>query len=235
MMNKLIKLATIDNIQKVAINKDYKVFKSSTKPYNLNLWMVRNNDRVSGTFNDLGIVFWRYSEQWQCYYFDITTDPSTHYLFNGLRKGTAIVKPDQYPGWFKLGYHKGKYKALVQARPITVIRDFNKDNILDWNVPKRFPDKRYRTNTGSVIEEWMENNKVICRTETGMFGINYHRASLYHILRKIGLYSAGCMVHQDAQKYLKEFIPTIEQSIKHGWKNSFTGTLITENDLLKVA
>lgn len=52
---------------------------------------------------------------------------------------------------YSLGLHQGKYKALVQFMPITVIRVFDKDNYLDFTSGKE---------------------------GTGIFGINIHRANL---------------------------------------------------------
>jgi len=60
-------------------------------------------------------------------------------------------KEDQYLNCFKLGLHKGKYKALVQAKPLTVIRNYNRDSVLNYNSGKEEP---------------------------GMFGINIHCVKL---------------------------------------------------------
>jgi len=81
-----------------------------------------------------------------------TTDPGLYYLWHpSCPSGTAILKEDQYLNCFKLGLHKGKYKALVQAKPLTVIRDYNRDSVLNYNSGKE---------------------------ETGMFGINIHCVKL---------------------------------------------------------
>ena len=46
----------------------------------------------------------------------------------GNVKGTAILVPGQYRGAYKIGFHKGKYKALVQAKPVKLYIDNDKDN-----------------------------------------------------------------------------------------------------------
>lgn len=100
-----------------------------------------------------------------------TTNPGTDWLLNFMNgKGTAVLKPGQYA--YKLGIHKG-YEALVQASPVVVYRDSDKDT---------------RSEETAV-------------TEKGFFGINIHRASKYKILQKIGLYSAGCAVVQDPKDF----------------------------------
>lgn len=64
-------------------------------------------------------------------------------------KGTAILAPGQYQSSHKIGLHRGKYKALVQHRPVTVYRDNNKDSKYDLEPTKK---------------------------DTGIFGINIHKA-----------------------------------------------------------
>ena len=70
----------------------------------------------------------------------------------------------------------------------------------------------------------IKNNK----EETGMFGINMHRASINGNNNEIGLYSAGCQVHQDYKRFTYEFMPIIKSAIG---KSSITYTLINEDDL----
>ena len=45
---------------------------------------------------------------------------------------------------------------------------------------------------------------------------------------EIGLYSAGCQVHQDYKRFTYEFMPIIKSAIG---KSSITYTLINEDDL----
>lgn len=61
-----------------------------------------------------------------------------------------------------------------------------------------------------------------------MFGINMHRASINGNNNEIGLYSAGCQVHQDYKRFTYEFMSIIKSAIG---KSSITYTLINEDDL----
>ena len=65
-------------------------------------------------------------------------------------EGVAILKPGQYRGSHKLRLHQGKYMALGQQKPVKVYRDNNRDANYDLDESK---------------------------TDTGLFGINIHRAT----------------------------------------------------------
>ena len=66
--------------------------------------------------------------------------------------------------------------------------------------------------------------------QTGMFGINLHRASAYKELEEIGKNSAGCQVIQDPNEF--EVHMGIVDKAAEVWGNKFTYTLINEKDLL---
>ena len=96
-----------------------------------------------------------------------TTNPGTHWLKNLLNpKGAALLKPNQYVDTWKIGMHQGKYKAFCQAKPVTVYRDGNKNGIAEES---------------STLD-------------TGLFGINIHRANPNAISSIIDKWSAGCQV-----------------------------------------
>lgn len=214
-----------DNFIKYGNARGFGIFYDGlNKPYNLNIWGVRSNNQHSGKFDDK-LFIWT-TGIFQEY--DVTVDPSDIYLLNPIHKlGTAIIKPEQYIGVWKKGFHKNRkdHPALVQKKPITVFRDFNKDTILDFNTIKD-AEEIYK---GNGLVEYFKDGKLVFRKHTGLFGINCHRASKWKILEKIGLYSAGCVVHQDPFRYKDEFLFTIDNAIKH-WGNSFTFTLITERN-----
>ncbi len=156
-------MTTVSDILKIAQLKGYKVFENDTKPYNLNIWGIRNPQTG---FNDEFHIFWKYKGSWSHFTMMGTTDPGSYYLENPLNlKGTAILQEGQHRGLFKLGKHKGKYLALVQNSEVTVWRDYNKDNVLDFVNPDK-----------------------------GMFGINFHRAHSKYEVTQIGRFSAGCQV-----------------------------------------
>lgn len=182
--------------------KGYEVFQSDQKNYNLNIVGIRSSENVPDIFNDVLFVFWKYLGVWHERKFFITTDPGLYYLNNPINvNGTAILKEQQVKGSHKLGLHQGKYLALVQQRPMTVIRDFDRDSEHDFN-------------SG--------------REDTGYFGINVHNSGqvLSTVVRK---WSAGCSVHADPHSY-DDFIQVCKNS-KSIWGNNFTYTLMHERDL----
>jgi len=100
-------------------------------------------------------------------WFTGTTNPGVHWLKNLLNpKGAALLKPNQYLDTWKLDLHQGKYLALCQRKNVVVYRDGDKDN--------------FSEETGV--------------TETGLFGINIHRANPSAISSIIDKWSAGCQV-----------------------------------------
>lgn len=119
-----------------------------------------------------------------CYVYTGTTNPGTYWLKNPMQKiGAAVLAVGQHFECWKLGLHRGVYKAWVQAKPVTVYRDNDKD------------DKS-------------ENNGV---SEKGLFGINVHRASEKWISKLIDRWSAGCQVLNNPAHY-SQFIKLSEQS-----------------------
>lgn len=193
----------ISDLKNIAKEKNYAIFEyKDSINLNINLWGIRSNSKDTTKFNDVLIMFYQNKDKsWTHHVYKITTDPSNINLQNPINNsGTAILKEGQYRNAFKIGLHKGKYEALVQASPMTVIRDNNKDDKLDFN------------------------NK----EETGMFGINMHRASINGDNENIGLYSAGCQVHKDTKRFVYEFMPIIKSAIG---KSTITYTLINESDL----
>jgi hypothetical protein len=128
--------------------------------------------------------------------FTCTTNPGTHWLKNLLNpKGAALLKPGQYVDSWKIGMHQGKYKALVQAKPITVYRDGNKNDLAEE----------------SSVEQ------------TGLFGINIHRANPSAISTIIDKWSAGCQVLNNPEQF-KTLLDTCEKS----GQKAFTYTLLRE-------
>lgn len=131
---------------------------------------IRSKANKPNEFDDLiGLV-----EDTRVSWFTGTTNPGTYWLKNLLNpKGTAVLKPGQYVDTWKLGLHKGKYKALVQAKPVTVFRDGDRDIIAEETAV----------------------------TDKGMFGINIHRANPSAISRLIDKWSAGCQVLNNPSQF----------------------------------
>lgn len=182
--------------------KGYAFFETDTKPYNLNIVGIRTNTTEPNRFDDRIVVIWKYENQWTCRVYKATTDPGLYYLQHPLNQaGTAILKEGQYRSTYRLGTHRG-YKALQQNRPLTVIRDFDRDDRLTFS--------------GG-------------REQTGMFGINIHRAGRSAESTLVNRWSAGCQVFANPHDF-RDFIKLCGQAVNE-WGNSFTYTLLHENDL----
>lgn len=140
-----------------------------TRPYELNIVGVRNNSTEANKFDDLLYAFWKNKDgNWEGKYFNITTDPGTYFLKNPLSKlGAAILKEGQYVDSYAIDKHRGKYDALTQKKPVDVIRDYDRNAILDFYNGKE---------------------------ETGLFGINIHKAGTDS--SDVDKWSAGCQVFQ---------------------------------------
>lgn len=129
-------------------------------------------------------------------FFTCTTNPGTFWLNSPMNpKGAAVLKCGQYVDSWVMGLHKGKYRALTQAKPITVWRDADKD---------------------SVAEEQGKE-------DTGIFGINIHRANEAVASKNIDKWSAGCQVLNDPKQF-KELLDLCAESKK----KYFTYTLLHE-------
>ena len=169
----------------------HRLFLADHKPYNLNLIAIRSADPTPDVFNDLLCIMWRYRGVTNLLKHVVTTDPGLTYLGAGRMenpRGTAMVKAGQYPGAWAYGFHKG-YRALQQVGPITVLRDANRDGLL---------------------------NPVAGSEDTGLFGINCHRAAATGRTDKVGPWSAGCIVHQDADEF-GVLMEIVRRATEHCW------------------
>jgi len=184
----------------------YKYF--TGEEYDINIIGVRNSEtkgKVTNRFDDKLTVSYKADGEWQYHEFDCTTDPGTHWVENILNdKGVAILKPGQYRRSHKLRLHAGKYLALGQKENVTVYRDNNRDANYDLDESK---------------------------TDTGLFGINIHRASKYEGRKstQVDKWSAGCQVIA-ANDDWHEFLDICQAAREiHG--NSFSYTLIESKDI----
>jgi len=184
----------------------YKYF--TGEEYDINIIGVRNSetkDKVTNRFDDKLTVSYKADGEWQYHEFDCTTDPGTHWVENMMNdKGVAILKPGQYRRSHMLRLHAGKYLALGQKENVTVYRDNNRDANYDLDESK---------------------------TDTGLFGINIHRASKYEGRKstQVNKWSAGCQVIA-ANDDWHEFLDICQAAREiHG--NSFSYTLIESKDI----
>jgi hypothetical protein len=183
-------------VKSILRNKGFVLHK---RPYELNIVGVRTRSTKANRFDDEIHVFYKSKPlKWEYHIFKGTTDHGTFWLENPMQpQGTAILAQGQYVNAYKIGLHLGKYKALVQVAPVTIMRDYDRNAKLDF-----FNGQK----------------------DTGLFGINIHRAMSKGTTKFIDKYSAGCQVFQNADDFLR----FMEMCEKHSslYGNRFTYTLL---------
>jgi hypothetical protein len=184
-------------------NNNYETY---SRPYELNIVGIRADTTIPNQFDDEIHVFFKNNlAKWIHYIFPATTDPGTYWLKNPMNpQGTAILKQGQYKGAYQIGLHRGKYYALVQRRPVTVLRDYDRNAILDFR-----------------------NG----RPDTGLFGVNIHRASVNGTTKTVDIYSAGCQVFANITDF-NRFMQLCEKH-KQLYGNSFTYTLVDKRAIAR--
>ena len=177
------------------------------EPYRLNIVGLRNDSIIPNRFDDEIHVFYTKADgSWNYHIWPATTDPGTFWLNNpSFEQGTAILAQGQYQDSYMIGKHKGLYDALIQSKPVTVIRDYDRDALLDFYNGER---------------------------QTGNFGINIHRAESSGTTKLINKYSAGCQVFQDASDF-EQFMMLCEQH-RQLYGNSFTYALVDFRSMRRV-
>jgi hypothetical protein len=186
----------LGKLRAILRHKRYELY---TRPYELNIVGLRGNSTEPNKFDDEIHVFYRISPiKWNYHVFKATTDPGTFWLKNPMQtQGTAILSEGQYLNTYQLGMHQGKYKALVQRKAVTVIRDYDRNAKLDF----------------------------LNGTKTkGLFGINIHRANKTGTTRTVDKYSAGCQVFENADAF-QRFLELCDHH-RQLYGNQFTYTLI---------
>ena len=184
----------------------FRTYETFVRPYELNIVGIRSDSTLPNRFDDeIHVFFKNGSGKWIHYIFPATTDPGTYWLQNPMSpQGTAILKQGQYKGTYQIGLHRGKYYALVQSKPVTVLRDYDRNAVLDfWNG----------------------------KPETGLFGINIHRASVNGTTKSVDSYSAGCQVFANINDF-NLFMQLCEKH-KQFYGNTFTYTLIDKRAIAR--
>lgn len=177
-------------------SKGFDIFDDQTFPYNLNIIGHRKHQSRVNYFDDELTVLWKFKDIWYDQCWPITTLPGLPSLLKPVNPdGTAILAAGQYKQSYLPGLHRGKYEALIQVRPVTVYRDMNLD--CEFNMDPR-------------------------SQETGLFGINIHKAGFFE--QFVGPNSAGCQVFQVAEHF-KQFMAICNLSAQI-WGKMFTYTLI---------
>lgn len=178
---------------------DYPVFKGD---FNLNLVGIRSHHTDANTFNDLLVVLFEVDKKPVMFSFDITTDPGIYYRENPINKdGTAMLVPGHYRSCWKIGNHKGQYRALVQVGEMNVYRDNNRNALLDD----------------------------LTVTQRGLFGINLHHAGASIVSLLVDKWSAGCQVVANPVDF--ELLMALVKKSAQTYGDKFSYTLLTEDQL----
>lgn len=195
---------TLNDIIKTARDKGYTI---DTRPNKLNLIGVRNSKATDQNTFDDKIAYFYYDEKGKLIgkVVPATTDPSTYWLKTPMNpQGAAILKSGEYQDAYAIGLHRGKYSALVQVKPVTTIRDNDRNSLINYLAP----------------------------TTTGLYGINIHRATIGKSnVALIDQDSAGCQVFRDFADYNKMMELANVSRDKYG--NKFSYILIDERDAVK--
>lgn len=191
----------IQSIINTLIQKGYTL---CTRPHELNIIGVRSSNARQNSFDDtIHVISKDDRGTWSIHSFAATTDPGTYWLKNPMNpKGTAILKPGQYKNSHRIGVHRGKYQALVQQNQLSVWRDNDRNETIDWPVKKE---------------------------DTGIFGINIHRAGLTGTTKTVDKHSAGCQVLASITDF--NTLMAMAHVHKNLYGNNFTYTLLESHEL----
>jgi hypothetical protein len=179
------------NIIKALKEKGYVVY---DKPYQLNIVGIRNEQSQPNKFDDQLYVFYKNeSSNWEFKEYPITTDTGTYWLLNPMsRLGTAMLKEGQYIDAYKQGLHRGKYTALVQQKPVTTYRDYDRNAVFDFGQ----------------------------KETTGNYGINIHKAG--EDSQDVDKWSAGCQVFQKSDDFQEFMQLTDKHKANYGNNFTYT-------------
>jgi hypothetical protein len=201
---------TKDTIERAVKAAGY-VWYDKNGDYELNLVGVRNiepDPAVTNNFDDYITLSYKVNGEWQFWSWPATTQPGAKYMTSPMtEKGSAIVKPGQYPDSHMVGIHGKSYEAVRQkggGGDMDLYRDKNKDLIYDYD----------------------ENSIQITSSE----GINIHRATKgMNPTAKVDGHSAGCQVFAN-EKDFDQFLKIAKTATGiHG--NSITYTLLLSNQI----
>lgn len=178
-----------------------------TRPNKLNLVGIRDaKDTTALTFDDvIAYFYWDDNGVLHGKVAPATTSPSKYWLENPMASdGAAILKSGQYVDTWSIGLHRGKYEALTQQKPVTVMRDNDRNSYLNFYAP----------------------------TTTGIYGINIHRASRgKDNVVFIEKDSAGCQTFRDETDFNE--MMSLARISRGKYGNNFTYTLIDKRDTIK--
>ena len=196
----------LSQVRNAVLAKGYKWFEDTAdKGYDVNIVGIRNSSTgktVTNLFDDTITISYRDENGvWQFNEWKNTTEPGKKGVQQYHNKnGVARLVPGQYRGVWAIDKHQGKYEALCQSLgDVTVYRDANKDLVYDET-----------------------------KTETGMFGINIHKAGQDSTW--VENWSEGCQVFKRVKDF-DVFMKICKKAAKiHG--NHFSYTLIESKDIV---
>jgi hypothetical protein len=176
------------------------------RPFKLNVVGVRNPKNTSPLRFDDAIAYFYYDNNGNLVgnVGRATTSPSIYYLEHPINSsGAGILKQGQYKDAYSIGLHKGKYEALVQTKPVEVIRDADRNSIINF----------------------------FASTQKGLFGINIHHGTAgKDDTSIIDTDSAGCQTFQNVDDF-DEMMDMARKS-RDMYGNSFTYTLIDQKEAI---
>jgi len=179
------------NILRYMRSKNYVIY---DKPYQLNIVGVRNAQSQPNKFDDSIFVFYKDdNNNWVEKEYPATTDTGMFYLLNPMSNlGAAMLKEGQYVDSYKQGLHKGEYLALVQDKPVTTYRDYDRDAVFD----------------------------IFTKETTGNYGINIHKAGANS--QDVNNWSAGCQVFQKSDDFNDFMDKTTKHRNSYGNSYTYT-------------
>ena len=179
------------NIINALKDKAYVIY---DQPYQLNIVGVRNEQSQPNKFDDQLYVFYKdETYKWVIKEFPITTDTGTYWLLNPMSsQGSAMLKEGQYIDAYKQGLHRGDYTALVQQKPVTTYRDYDRNAVFDFGQ----------------------------KETTGIYGINIHKAGANS--QDVNKWSAGCQVFRKSEDFQEFMQLTDRHKANYGNNYTYT-------------
>jgi hypothetical protein len=141
----IISYSKVNALLRKLRSNGYRIF---DRPLELNIIAERSHTVRSEVMDDtLHLLYKDLENKWVLNSFQVTTDPSAYYIDNPIvPQGYGFIKKGQWLNCYARGFHKGR-PALVQVKPITVIRNYELKGI-------------FKTYTGNE--------------QSGIFGNNIH-------------------------------------------------------------
>ena len=228
-------ILTVNSIDRDTITQLYNVNEYPISD-GVNICAVRSVTQVSNRFDDVICAFNKDT------FMTVrgTTDPGLYYLNDPLSvDGCAIVPAGYHKDIWARGLHRGKYPALVQRGVIGVIRDYNKDDLVNYRIPY---DATLMGTSNTTYEDFIKalvgsnaypnqgvynfiKDGVKFKFEVGLFGINLHTTKLDGDFDVVSNWSAGCQVVKKGSDFIK-----LRDFIYNDSKNMFSYALFNQDE-----